>query len=353
MIPLEKNQKHSLFFDFKIGLVILAIFAVFFVFHLQSNRITLSVSLVSLVAFIFFLGSYILQGNPALLKIVKQYSSKSQYYLWSLPVFLWLLSITYGQITHQFNWYLVWGGLIYCLTGIILINFLKEKSKKLQILDVVLIIFLWFPIEFGWTPRLNLPPVHGIANAYKLVGLSLVIYLYFAVRDLENVGFTYRLTRVDCWIGARSFLLFMPIALLVGFPTDFIGLSDHLPGLSKMVTSFLGIAFFIALPEEILFRGVIHNLIEKRVSHRKNGMVLALTISSIIFGLAHGNNNNPPFFNINFGSLGIWQVPWVYILLATIAGYFYGWAYIKTRKVTAAAITHLLVDWFWSNFFSG
>lgn len=339
--------------DFRSGLIILLVFAILFVVHLVSTKVSPVVSVVSFGAFFLFLGVYILQANPALLAVLRKQEQQSPIRVWYLPLGLWVLSLLYGFFTGQFSWYLLIGGFFYCAVGAVLIKFLENRSTKLLGLDVILILFLWFPLEFGWTPSLNVPPVHGLADIYKFVGLALVIYFYFAIRRLPAVGFTYQLNKNDGWTAFRNFLLFMPIALIVGFPTHFIGLSQQFPALNKLVSSLLGIAFFIALPEEILFRGVIHNLIQERFAGKKHGVILALTISSVVFGLAHGDNPNPPFLDINFGSLGIWHAPWVYILLATVAGYFYGWTFIKTRKVTAAAIVHLLVDWTWSNFFSG
>jgi hypothetical protein len=64
---------------------------------------------------------------------------------------------------------------------------------------------------------------------------------------------------------------------------------------------------------------------------------MALTISSLIFGAAHLNDPSPD---------------WRYFLLATIAGVFYGFAYIRTKKITVAAIVHTLVDAIWKLYFS-
>ncbi|HEU4925821.1 MAG TPA: CPBP family intramembrane glutamic endopeptidase [Vicinamibacterales bacterium] len=36
-----------------------------------------------------------------------------------------------------------------------------------------------------------------------------------------------------------------------------------------------------------------------------------------------------------------------YVLLATLAGVAYGWVYQVTRRITASAVTHALVDWMW------
>ena len=90
------------------------------------------------------------------------------------------------------------------------------------------------------------------------------------------------------------------------------------------------------LPEEVLFRGVIHELCEVRLGSGR----LATLASSLIFGAAHLNNGPAP--NVRYAAL------------AAAAGYFYARAYMLSgRNVSAAALTHALVDTVWSHFFSG
>ncbi len=95
------------------------------------------------------------------------------------------------------------------------------------------------------------------------------------------------------------------------------------------------IFLFIALPEEILFRGVIHRYLERVL---RWSPLATLILSSVIFGAAH--LNNPP--NVGY-----------YFILATIAGIFYGRTFVRTGKVVPAALVHLAVDWMWSVFFAG
>ena len=95
------------------------------------------------------------------------------------------------------------------------------------------------------------------------------------------------------------------------------------------------IFLFIALPEEILFRGVIHRYLERVL---RWSQLATLLLSSVIFGAAH--LNNPP----NVGT---------YFLLATLAGIFYGRTFLRTGKVVPAAMVHLAVDWMWSVVFAG
>jgi membrane protease YdiL (CAAX protease family) len=58
----------------------------------------------------------------------------------------------------------------------------------------------------------------------------------------------------------------------------------------------------------------------------------------VIFGLAH-LNKRATFFN------------WRYVILATVAGFFYGRAWLAERRLMASSITHATVDTVWSIWF--
>ena len=68
------------------------------------------------------------------------------------------------------------------------------------------------------------------------------------------------------------------------------------------------------------------------------GRRTALVIASILFGLSHFNKRSAHF-------------NWRYVLLATIAGIFYGRAWREHRRVPASTITHASVDWLWGLWF--
>ena len=73
-------------------------------------------------------------------------------------------------------------------------------------------------------------------------------------------------------------------------------------------------------------------MLEKRF-----GNAASLLITAVIFGLSHFNK--PVAFN------------WRYVLLATIAGIFYGRAWHDRRRLFSSATTHTLVDVIWSFWF--
>jgi membrane protease YdiL (CAAX protease family) len=84
-----------------------------------------------------------------------------------------------------------------------------------------------------------------------------------------------------------------------------------------------------ALPEEILFRSLIQNLLMQRFGPGARTLVAA----SLIFGCAHLDNGPQPLPN------------WRYMILATLAGLAYGRVFQKSSTVVSSAALHMLVDW--------
>ena len=105
----------------------------------------------------------------------------------------------------------------------------------------------------------------------------------------------------------------------------------------------LGLVVFVGLPEELLFRGMIQEGFTRITNSR-----FAWIVASVIFGVAHVFKPTGLLPEQRHELLGL---NWRYGLLATVAGLGYGWVYRRTGKVSAAALTHGLVDWLWSGFF--
>ena len=76
-------------------------------------------------------------------------------------------------------------------------------------------------------------------------------------------------------------------------------------------------------------RGVLQNMLQKNMRSEWGGWVTA----SICFGFAHITNGGFP--------------NWRYVVLATIAGFFYGYAWRKTGSIFGSALVHTMVDFFW------
>jgi uncharacterized protein len=181
----------------------------------------------------------------------------------------------------------------------------------------------WF--EAAWPARLR------ALNELLLVDVGL--YGFLAIRRLPGTGFDFHLKTSDWKSGLRELLLFTPIVLGLGLALGFIHPHAHRPELWKACLTWIGIFFFTALPEELYFRAWVQNLLERRMGRNR-----ALVIASVLFGLSHFNKRSAHF-------------NWRYVLLATIAGIFYGRAWRERRRVPASTITHTCVDWLWSWWF--
>jgi membrane protease YdiL (CAAX protease family) len=177
----------------------------------------------------------------------------------------------------------------------------------------------WF--EPAWPPHLS------VFN--KMLLLDMGIYGFGFVRRLEGVGFNLRLKLRDFRVGLREFLLYAPVAIALGLALGFLHFHAVWPRPLPLALAWIYTFSFIAIPEELFFRGWMQNLLERRLGRRG-----ALAVSAAIFGLSHFNKRAAHF-------------NWRYVLLAALAGIFYGRAWRQDRRVGASAITHACVDTAW------
>lgn len=179
---------------------------------------------------------------------------------------------------------------------------------------------LWLPIEFDLLPSLRLPDPGGL-RATPLVGLTNGLFLFLVACPIERIGYTFGLRGRDFRPALLATLIFALVGLPIGLATGFLQWQPRIEWVTILVAP-LAIYLATGVPEEFLFRGLIQNALEQWVGRA------ALPLAAVIFGLAHLPDMR-------------------YVVLATLAGVAYGWVYIKTRRITAAAITHALVDWIW------
>jgi membrane protease YdiL (CAAX protease family) len=183
--------------------------------------------------------------------------------------------------------------------------------------------------------------LHGITGAWpyaelaalpKLFLLDIAIYLLLVIRGLDGVGYSLVPSLRALVTGAREWLFFAPFGIGLGLALGFIHFYPRWPSAAVAITSVFVTFLFIAVPEELFFRGILQNLLESRLGQRG-----ALLLTALLFGLSHFNKGAR--FN------------WRYVLLATIAGIFYGRAWRERRQLLAAIVTHTAVDVAWSLWF--
>ena len=169
-----------------------------------------------------------------------------------------------------------------------------------------------------------------------LIGLNLTLFLFLVEHPLPKLGFTFALTRDDLKQAISGFLGIGILLIPVGFQLGFLSYAPQRITFPVVLELTVLGYFLVALVEEILFRGIIQNILGE-LTHQKT---VSLLLAAVIFGLSHLNNATPGFAEPNWG----------YALMATLAGVAYGWVWQRTGKVTASALTHMMVNLSWGLF---
>ena len=193
--------------------------------------------------------------------------------------------------------------------------------------DLVVIAALGLAVDLRWFE--SAWPAH-LAVFNKMLLLDAGIYGFILVRRLDGVGFDLRLRLGDIRTGLREFGWYAPVAIALGLGLGFLHFHAAWPRSLTLAGALLFTFAFIAVPEELFFRGWMQNLLERRL-----GRTAALLTTAVLFGLAHFNKRAAHF-------------NWRYVALAALAGIFYGRAWRRDRRVGASAITHACVDTVWS-----
>jgi len=199
--------------------------------------------------------------------------------------------------------------------------------------DALILLTLGLCVDLRWFDSAWPAGQRGLGN---LLLVDAGLYGFVAIRRLSGTGFDFHLHWSDWKSGLRELLFFAPAVLVLGLAFRFIQPHADVPAIGKAALRWAGIFVFVAVPEELFFRAWVQNFLERRV-----GRTAALVMASVLFGLSHFNKRNPAGQHFN----------WHYVLIATIAGVFYGRAWRENRRLPASTITHTFVDWLWTFWF--
>lgn len=236
-----------------------------------------------------------------------------------------LVSWTSGSFRWQ--WLLLYALLPVVVAGLMLQAKRVDPAQLGTWRDFLVLATLGLAVDLRWFER-AWPPHLSAFN--KILLLDMGIYGFLMLRELSGVGFDLRLKLRDLRVGVREYALYAPMALVLGLGLGFLHFHAHWPRGLQALGAFVFTFVLIAIPEELFFRGWLQNLLERRL-----GRVPALLVTAVLFGMTHFNKRAVHF-------------NWRYVLMAALAGIFYGRAWRQNRRVGASALTHALVDTTWS-----
>lgn len=254
-------------------------------------------------------------------------------WIWAAPPLLTAAFAGAAAVVGVFSLALLAMVLVYTLAPVACVVAAARRAPAgpPHALDFLAILLLWLPIEFGagqtLIPRSAQGFLHSVAYGIAIL-LGLLLFLGF--RGFDGLKYGPPRSGRDLWLPLAAFALLAPVLAALGIAIGFLP-HPHLPvqGAGRMAAA-VGIIFAAtALPEEILFRALIQNLLMQRFGSGPRTLLAA----SVIFGCAHLDNGPQPLPN------------WRYAILATIAGWAYGKVFEKSSTILSSAALHTLVDW--------
>jgi len=290
------------------------------------------------------LGAFVGLTQAAFIKLLRRWATDSLALAAGLPFVLLLPYLIFGIGTRTFSLAALGKLIAYILVPtILLLPGRRRHSQTLTWRDAAAMVALAVPVSAGW--------LQGIWNwpqdIYVFRPIFCVLvggYGFMVLRNLEGVGFRLVWNRRDISEALLNLVGFALPAIPIGLALNFIHPHSAAPlaraggwgGAASFCFLFIGIYLTVAIPEEMLFRGILQNLLVKTINMGPKGLY-GLLIASVVFGCAHLHHAPVP--------------NWRYAILATLAGIFYGNVFRTRQRLCASALTHALVDTIWHFWF--
>lgn len=250
---------------------------------------------------------------------------------------------------------------------------------------LVLLVFL-VPLTLIDSPGDTTFPVkgNGFGSIFKISWILVMVYAFGQIRKVKDIGFypVFKLNflgvAVLSWLSFLSFV--MAIAYFLGFvnPDPFFEIKQDgfMKSLQELLRIFIGTALF----EEVFFRGLLQNMLAKQIEksgewekYWLNGFIILLILSAwagyalelnliwfpvaIAIGLfvpayflekkqfqSIGTYTALAIIAMSFGLAHFHKGSIIFVGLAAVAGWAYGYTYLKTKNVFYAALVHTLVN---------
>ncbi len=288
---------------------------------------------VTLVVFALLLAGQILLAAGELRERLAAWLSRSGYAPFALSLWPLLAYLIYAAGTNSFGWKRAGLCAAYALVPAVVLLPLRGQANE-HWRDYAAILLVWLPVEFRWLHGLWPYPDGRLAYILTaLFAVNVAIAAFLLVRRLEGAGYTLAWGRNWGWLIAGHFVVLAAILIPLGLAIGFIRFDASYERLKTLPQTAFAIFLFTAWPEEFLFRGLLQNFLSRTLRSDMAGWL----VGSVVFGFSHINNLGFP--------------NWRYVLLATLAGLFYGRAWRKTGSIFASSLVHTLVNLFWGLLF--
>ena len=210
-----------------------------------------------------------------------------------------------------------------------------HRAERVGWRDLAAMLALALPVSAGWLEGIWIWP-YELYFFSPLFCVCVGAYAFLVIRNLEGVGYRLTFRKGDVVDGLVNFAGFALIGIPLGLFLGFLQFRPHGVSAADFAFQLFGTYLTIAIPEELLFRGILQNLLVKSIRSGPRDLY-GLLLASVVFGASHLHHLPVP--------------NWKYAVLAALAGLFYGNAYRTRQRLSAPALTHALVDTVWHFWF--
>ncbi|PXF48792.1 hypothetical protein BWQ96_01348 [Gracilariopsis chorda] len=210
-------------------------------------------------------------------------------------------------------------------------------SLSSEIADLVTVLIIWLPLELKLLSEelsaTGKVTAWGLLTAaLNIVNIFSVLRPFSTIPNARDLGYTFKVSIPDILVA----LVCAMVHAFVGMVTATVIRFARFTRPSRLkpereVLTLLGM-YMSGLAEELLFRGVIQNMLEQRLGQDS---LIALIVASVAYGVAHLRKPKQGFSAPNIR----------YAVVTASCGIFCGLAWRITGKVTASAVTHAVGDY--------
>jgi len=156
----------------------------------------------------------------------------------------------------------------------------RKDEKKIDWLDFTTFVVFLLPITLiDAKPSGNLP-ASGIDfdSVYRIAMMLVAVYAFATVRGLDDVGFYPEFKIKKLFTAVWVWLAFYGFVFIVGSSVNFIQIKGHdsisVELITKISVAIITTFLHTALFEELFFRGLLQNLLSKRINRSKSWITL-------------------------------------------------------------------------------
>ncbi len=386
MIFKKSGFENNLFNSLLKGAFATIILTLFFLFY-TSGRCTLAELMLALPFFLLFYFAQFTIGRESVVDALQTWIGKNWWNVLIFPTTMLVLYLIFMIISHQNllegN---LWLLLYITFFPVAVFSLRKQPVRKIGWLDFTVFALVLLPGSLYSIKQNSDLPING--SGFDSISHLMIIlsgfYAFGVVRGIREVGFVAQLK----WKSLRTALLvwiaFYSLVFVLGRSVNFIaiiGYSDPLEIVLKSILfTLIGTFLHTALFEELFFRGILQNILSKRIGQGKSWLIFWLVgflillpsallvgytlegqmkwfpalVTILLFGCAYlleksgkhglGVYTSLAITGVTFGLVHYHAKSIVYIGLACVAGWAYGYTYHKTKSVFYSALVHTLVN---------